>query len=653
VQELQNSPTSRSNWSRLGVIRDYRTVLLITVCCLILFLLGSLEFWWIKQINELEHSNLQIAVRNSIRMFNRNLEKEVGHVITVFRTEPHDKVSNPDRRFYESILTWRKSSLRGPAIKRILFYDASSPVAPRLAEFELSKGRWATIRTEGGNQHLAAQLQSLTSKHRQAISTSSLSTWLYYPDQSALVRPVGRPAKDALHRNGELRLEGYLVLQFDIDYILDRVMPELLRIPFRELATRKQIEVALAVDGEAIRFYRFSRSSSADRDVQIQSFASAANAMAANGDQLELDWVDADGVRRRALLTAGFVPDRVAALGGSQRIALRSYSPYAVSMALNHDRRERISQRSGVQQRGLSHPALRERVFMAANRPFKLETIVKKDDSLREIFTIQYRKNLGLALSILLLLAGAMALAIVSFSRTAKLAKMRLEFATAVSHELRTPVTAIRTIGDNIAEGILGTSANTIRYGKLIREQAVRLSEMIEQTLKIGSSESGADQYDVVPLDTAVVVDYALDRVRPIIDQAGFVLERSTVDDVPPVLADEAALIQSLQNLLSNAVKYGLPGRWVKLEVAATADGEQPEVEISVHDRGPGVSRKEARRIFEPYYRSVHAGHSKIGGFGLGLALAKRMVHGMGGRLTLRSVPGQGSVFTIHLPVAG
>jgi len=62
---------------------------------------------------------------------------------------------------------------------------------------------------------------------------------------------------------------------------------------------------------------------------------------------------------------------------------------------------------------------------------------------------------------------------------------------------------------------------------------------------------------------------------------------------------------------------------------------------------------KEVRSIFEPYYRSVSANDSKVSGSGLGLNLAKRMVHGMGGRLTLRSVPGQGSVFTIHLPVAG
>ena len=254
---------------------------------------------------------------------------------------------------------------------------------------------------------------------------------------------------------------------------------------------------------------------------------------------------------------------------------------------------------------------------------------------------------------LLLLLAGAMALAVVSLRRASRLASMRLEFATAVSHELRTPVTAIRAMGDNIAEGVLGTSEQALAYGTLIRDEGRRLSEMIEQTLKLVSLDSGSDRYDVVPVDTAAVVDDALEHARPIIDQAGFVLERSDAGDIPPVLADETALKQSLANLLSNAVKYGLPGRWVKLEVATAAGDEKPEVEISVHDRGPGVPPKEARSIFEPYYRSVSANDSTVSGSGLGLNLAKRMVQGMGGRLTLRSVPGQGSVFTIHLPVAG
>ena len=76
-------------------------------------------------------------------------------------------------------------------------------------------------------------------------------------------------------------------------------------------------------------------------------------------------------------------------------------------------------------------------------------------------------------------------------------------------------------------------------------------------------------------------------------------------------------------------------------------------MEIGVHDRNPGVPPEEARGISEPYYRSVRATDSRVFGSGLGLNLAKRMVHRMSGRLTLRSVAGQGGVFTIHPRAAG
>ncbi|MDE2892506.1 MAG: hypothetical protein OXN86_08410, partial [Chloroflexota bacterium] len=127
----------------------------------------------------------------------------------------------------------------------------------------------------------------------------------------------------------------------------------------------------------------------------------------------------------------------------------------------------------------------------------------------------------------MLLLGGAMALVVVSLRRAAKLASMHLEFATAVSHELRSPVTAIRAMGDNIAEGLLGTSEQALGYGRLIRDEGRRLSEMIEQTLKLVSLDSGSNRYEVVPVDTGAVLDDAVDHARPIIDRAGFVLERS------------------------------------------------------------------------------------------------------------------------------
>ncbi|MDE0109461.1 MAG: HAMP domain-containing sensor histidine kinase [Bryobacterales bacterium] len=654
MQKLRNSPIFRALGGKLGARQDLRSILLIAACCLTLATLGSVQLSWIKRANNAQRQQVMAAVRSSIRVFNRGLHSEVSHLLTVFRAEPGWSPSGRARRLAESHFVWHESSGHGPAIKRILFHDASSQATPQLAELKLAEQRWEPIRPEHGYQGLEVRLRSASSRHRRVISPSWLSTWLYYPDCSALVRPVATIAREPVSGRYELQFTGYLVLQLDVEHIRQSILPALVRGHFRATAGNVLFDVAIAVDDEVTDFFRSDRADTSDPDVGTES-ASDATTLSSGGDRPMAGWSETADVRRQVLLTMSSVPGPVARLGGIQRIALRSNVPEPDSIEIarfprSRQRAEESDGETGV----LPFTPDRPRLFLAGDRQHRLEVVVKHvNGSLEEVLALQYQRSLVMGLGLLLLLAGAMALVVVSLRRASKLASMHLEFATAVSHELRTPVTAVRAMGDNIAEGVLGTSEKALSYGKLIRDEGRRLSEMIEQTLKLVSLDSGSGRYDVVPVDTAAVVAEAAEHVRPIIDRAGFVLERSDANDIPHALADETALRQSLGNLLSNAVKYGLPGRWVKLEVAATSGDKKPEVEISVHDRGPGVPPKEARSIFEPYYRSVSAKDSKVPGSGLGLNLAKRMVHGMGGRLTLRSVPGQGSVFTIHLPVAG
>jgi signal transduction histidine kinase len=102
-----------------------------------------------------------------------------------------------------------------------------------------------------------------------------------------------------------------------------------------------------------------------------------------------------------------------------------------------------------------------------------------------------------------------------------------------------------------------------------------------------------------------------------------------------------------LQNLIANAVKYGNGSRWVR--VSAQNGGQS--VRIVVEDKGIGISPSDLRHVFEPFYRSREVVDAQIHGNGLGLSLVKRIAEAHGGRVTADSKPGQGSVFTIELPV--
>ena len=122
--------------------------------------------------------------------------------------------------------------------------------------------------------------------------------------------------------------------------------------------------------------------------------------------------------------------------------------------------------------------------------------------------------------------------------------------------------------------------------------------------------------------------------------------------DLPPVMADEGALRRALQNLVTNALKYGAAGRWIGIEAKRAAHKGIDEVHLTVSDRGPGIDAADLAHIFEPFYRGTPARDRQIHGNGLGLSLVRRIAEAHDGRVTVKSVAGQGASFTIALPAS-
>jgi two-component system sensor histidine kinase SenX3 len=134
------------------------------------------------------------------------------------------------------------------------------------------------------------------------------------------------------------------------------------------------------------------------------------------------------------------------------------------------------------------------------------------------------------------------------------------------------------------------------------------------------------------------------------VETASFSVERQIEPDLPLVMADANALGHCLQNLVSNAVKYGGDRRWIGIRARKMDGARGPEVQVMVEDKGPGIEPAELSDIFRPFYRSKSVTAAQIHGTGLGLSLAKSIAEAMGGRLSVESVPGKGSAFTLRLP---
>jgi two-component system, OmpR family, sensor histidine kinase KdpD len=210
----------------------------------------------------------------------------------------------------------------------------------------------------------------------------------------------------------------------------------------------------------------------------------------------------------------------------------------------------------------------------------------------------------------------------------------------AVSHDLRSPLTAVRAAAGGIDSPTVDAEERH-ELAEVIRGETDRLAGLVEDLLDLSRLESGTAEPHPEACSIEEVVDAATSS--PALRSANLDVQLST--DLPAVLADPAQLERAITNLVENAVRHSNNGEPVAVRADATAD----RVHLRVTDNGSGIAHDELDRIFEPFYRAPNATGR---GSGLGLAIAKGFVEGNGGRIWARSLPGQGSTFTIDLPVA-
>ncbi len=259
------------------------------------------------------------------------------------------------------------------------------------------------------------------------------------------------------------------------------------------------------------------------------------------------------------------------------------------------------------------------------------------------------RRDLAISFSLLLLLVLSMTVWLIVVHRAQRLARLQMNFVAAVSHDLRTPLTVIASAADNIAHGLVREPAQLSHYGATIGRQARKLSELVDRVLLFASSRESSHRYSPQPIDISVAIDAALEATAELIQTSGVVVERNVESSLPSVTGDPVGLLQCLQNLVTNAIKYGGQRPWLGVAAALTEHEGSSEIQVSIRDRGIGISASDLRHIFTPFYRSPSIADT-IRGTGLGLAVARSVVESMNGRLTVVSTLGEGSTFTLHIP---
>ena len=228
--------------------------------------------------------------------------------------------------------------------------------------------------------------------------------------------------------------------------------------------------------------------------------------------------------------------------------------------------------------------------------------------------------------------------------------ELKTRFLSNMSHEFRTPLNSVLALSRLLLDRIDGdlTSEQERQVG-YIRRSAEGLLEMVNDMLDLAKVEAG--KVDVKPVRFAVTSMFGALRgaLKPLLTTASVQLVFEPAQDLPTLYTDEAKVAQILRNLISNALKFTESG---EVRVTAHLSDDAQGVIFAVRDTGIGIGPEDHERIFEEFSQVQTRLQKKVKGTGLGLPLSRSLAQLMGGNLTVESIPGQGSIFTLRIPAS-
>ncbi|HKE30709.1 MAG TPA: HAMP domain-containing sensor histidine kinase [Candidatus Angelobacter sp.] len=604
----------------------------------VLISLAVLQYRWAREVSDAANTRLQANLQSSMLGWHDDLYRELAGVFSALQASGADPLQNKARQYSQQFQSWSQTASHPNLVRGLYLFEHAGTEQAQLVQLNTAKGQFenvawpdefanvkrliddrstefVTMTREGGHMHshrpppgFDHHSSAGTVPNRRPFGPEGGFSWIDL-SQMVLARPQIYHETTAAHV-AEPRI-GWIVVALDRKVLQEHVLPELAERYFSG-SEAHDYEVAVVSDPGATVIFSsdpgFGGEDKSNLDRTMPVFGPPRGMPSQRRDMMPPFGPPPrnQGERHRDRNDAGFS-------GGFIRLAALQ------SHGTDNDWRLLLRHRQG---------------------------------SLEAVVAGMRHRNLALSFGVLVVLAGGIAIILISSQRARMLARLQMDFVAAVSHELRTPLAVISSAAENIADGVVAGKQQLTQYGTEIKNQAKHLIQLVEQILLFSATRNKAHHYSLRPVRVTDVIEAALKDTAAMIEDAHVTVEQEIAPNLPPIMGDLPALSHCLQNLITNAVKYGGEARWMRIRANVNdKHGHFEEVQISVEDKGLGIGSSEQNRIFEPFYRSRNV-TGQIRGTGLGLSLARDIAEAMGGRLTVSSEPGKGSCFTLYLQFA-
>jgi two-component system phosphate regulon sensor histidine kinase PhoR len=314
---------------------------------------------------------------------------------------------------------------------------------------------------------------------------------------------------------------------------------------------------------------------------------------------------------------------------------------------------------------GFSARELVGRHYGEAKQQYELSQIIKdgleRREHLREEITFYFPEERLLDLNLVPIIEdkevfGGILLVLQDVTAIRRLERMRSEFVANVSHELKTPITAVKGFAETLLGGAVNDPETARSFLQIIFDESDRLNRLIGDILELSKIESRRVPLQFSPIELSTFINKTIELMGSEALRKNIRISVKVEPDIY-IEADEDRLRQIIMNLLANGISYTPEGGQVSIHaepVTSKGIGERMDydhIRIHISDTGIGIPKKDLPRIFERFYRVDKARSRSSGGTGLGLSIVKHLVELHRGSISVDSKVGNGSTFTIELPV--